>query len=254
MQKPAAPENAKADMKVADINNNNADLEGRKIIYNANSIINVKDIKSAYNSIVNKTQEVGGYIANSNIHDINSQITIKVPAQKLKEFLTYLDTLGDSKESSISTNDVTDQYTDTKSRVKNLKAQEEQILLIMKKAVTVDEILKIQNELSRVRGEIESYEGRINMWDKLVELSTVTVNLNKVQEIGGKEVKVAFISWNEIIKGMSNGFKGTLNFVVRFISSVFVVIISAIPVIPFIAIGVWLFIKYRKKTKKNISQ
>lgn len=226
----------------------------RKIIYSASSVIDVKDLTGAYDSILAKTREFGGYVANSSIRDIQSQITVRVPASKLEDFLKYLDTLGgDVKETTISTNDITDQYTDAKSRTRNLKAQEEQLLGIMKKANTVEETLKIQSELFRVRGEIESLEGKINMWDKLVEYSTVTIRLNKVQEIGQKDVKISIISINEIIIGMSNGFKSTLNSVVRFIAGVFIVLISLLPIVPFIAIAVWIVLKFRKRHKKDIT-
>lgn len=227
----------------------------RKIIYNASVSLDVKDLKGTYENILAKGLEMGGYVANSGIRETDSQITIRVPAVRLDDFMKYLDTLGgQNKESSINTNDVTDQYTDIASRVKNLKAQEEQLLTIMKKASTVDETLKVQSELFRVRGEIESFEGRINMWDKLIEYSTVSVRLNKIQEIGGKDVNFSFITWDEIGKGISNGFKGTLNFVIRFFSGAFIVLISALPVLPFIALILWLVLRYRKKLRRNLTK
>lgn len=227
----------------------------RKIIYTAFTTIDVKDLKGAYDSAISKAGEMGGYVASSSIRDAYSEITVRIPAARLDEYLKYLDTLGgESKETSVSTNDVTEQYTDTESRLRNLKAQEEQLLSIMKKAVTVEDTLKVQNELYRVRGEIESLQGKINMWDKLIEFSTVTVKLNKVLEIGGKDVKVSFISFDEIAKGMSNGFKTTLNLVIRFVSSIFVFAVSVIPLVPFIGIIAWVVIRYGKKIKNNISR
>jgi len=232
----------------------NAVDEGRKIIYTASSVIDVKDLNGAHDSIINKTREMGGYVANSSIRDMNSQITVRIPASKLESFLEFLDTLGgDVKETSISSDDITDQYTDVDSRIRNLKAQETQLIEIMKKAQTVEDTLKIQSELFRVRGEIESLEGRINMWDKLIEYSTVNISLRKVQEIGQKDVKISTISFNEIINGMSNGFKTTLNFVIRFISGFFIVLISLLPITPFIALAAWIVIKIRKKRNKDIT-
>jgi hypothetical protein len=228
--------------------------DSRKVIYNARSSISVKDLKGAFDSITAKTISMGGYVSSSNLGQDYSEITIKIPALQFTGFISYLNTIGESREVSTSTNDITEQYTDAKSRVKNLQAQEEQLLTIMKKANTIDEILKVQNELSNVRGNIEVLQGKINMWDKLVEMSTITISLSKVKEIGGKEVKVSFISWGEIAKAISNGFNSTLNFVTRFFSGIFIILISAIPVIPFVALAAWLIIRYRKKSKKNISQ
>jgi len=259
--------NVKQDMAVADSNGAAAPKaeekskavvdEGRKIIQNVTCVIDVKDLKGAYDSVMVKSQEIGGYVANSSIRDANSQITVRVPSAKLEDFIKFIDTLGGQNvETSRNADDVTEQYTDVISRLKNLKAQEEQLLTIMKKADTVEDTLKVQSELFRVRGDIEVLQGKINMWDKLVEFSTVVLRLNKIQEIGGKDVKVSFISLSEIAKGMSNGFKTTLNFAIRFISGIFVLLISLIPIIPFIAFIVWLVVKYRKKIKfkKNVGQ
>lgn len=230
--------------------------QSRKIIYTANSTISVKDLKASYDSIIAKAQEIGGYVANSTIRESYSQITVRIPAVKLEDYLKYLDTLGgENKETTVSTNDVTEEYTDIQSRLRNLKAHEEQLLSIMKKATTVEDTLKIHNELFRVRGEIEAFEGKIKMWDKLVELSTVTIRLNRIPEMGGsKDVKISFISFDEILKGMSNGFKTTFNFTIRFITGIFVLLISMLPIVPFIALIVWLIIRFRKKIKKNKSQ
>lgn len=228
----------------------------RKIIYNASVSLDVKDVNKTYDTIDAKAKEIGGYTASSNINKENSQITVRVPAVKLDEFLKFLDTLGgENKQSNINTDDVTDQYTDTESRIRNLKAEEAQLLEIMKKAATVDETLKVQSELYRVRGEIESLQGRVNMWDKLVEMSTVSINLSKIKEIGGKDVSITFISWNEIVKGMSNGLNATVNFIVRFFSGVLILLVSILPFLPFIAVGLWFLIRYLKRSKKkNIGQ
>jgi uncharacterized protein YydD (DUF2326 family) len=135
-----------------------------------------------------------------------------------------------------------------------LKAQEEQLLEIMKKAGTVEEILKVQDQLYAVRGEIESLEGRINMWDKLVEMSTVSISLNKITEIVGKDVSISPITWSEIAKGISNGFNATLNFIIRFFTGIFVLLVSAAPLLPFIAVGIWLVIRFIRKSKKKMNK
>lgn len=228
------------------------DEAARKVIYNASVKLDVKDLSGTSDSITSKAKEMGGYTASSSIHDKVSIITVRVPASKLDEFLKFVDTLGgQNKEASMNTDDITDQYTDTESRVRNLKAEETQLLEIMKKAVTIDETLKVQSELYRVRGEIESLEGKINMWNKLVEMSTVSITLNKIEEIGGKDVGITFISWDEISKGISNGFNATLSFLIRFFSSLFIIIVGSIPLLPFIGVGIWLLVRYIKKSKRK---
>lgn len=225
--------------------------DSRKVIYNASSSIDVKDMNAAYNSIINKMGAFGGYVANSSINEDYSEVTVRVPAEKFNDFLTFLNTIGEKRSISTSTDDITEQYTDSQSKIRNLQAQEDQLLLIMKKANTIDEILKVQSELSNVRGQIEVLQGQINMWDKLLAMSTVTIRLNKVQEIGGKPVQPTHITWGEIGRGISNGFNATLNFMMRLLSGILIVIVSSVPVLPIIALVVWLSIRYFKKNNRN---
>lgn len=223
----------------------------RKVIYNASSSIDVKNMKAAYDSVINKTETFGGYIANSNINEDYSEFTVRIPAEKFNDFLSFLNTIGEKRNITTSTDDITEQYTDTQSSLRNLKAQEEQLLLIMKKADKVDDILKVQSELSKVRGDIESLQGRINMWDKLLSMSTISIRLNKIQDIGGKPVQHTHITWGEIGRGITNGFNATLNFVTRLLSGILIVIVSSVPVLPIIALVAYFVIRYIKKNRKN---
>jgi hypothetical protein len=241
-------ENPSSDNKVAaDYDSTTPAYTERKIIQNARVILEVKDTNESYDKIEKKVISSGGYVSASDIGSNYSHITIRVPATSLGNILSFLDTVGDRKERNTSTDDITEEYTDTKARLKNLKAQEEQLLGIMKKANTIEDILKVQGELYKVRGDIEAFEGKIKMWDKLVEFSTIDITLNKAKEISGKNVKLTFISWNEIGKAMANGFKSTLNVIIRFFSTILVFIVTILPLIPFIALAVWIFIRFRKK-------
>lgn len=240
-----------ADAKTDEVKSN-IPSDNRKVIYNASVTLDVRDLRKAYDSITSKAVEMGGFISHSGINESSSQVTVRIPAEKLTNFLEYLDTLGgQNKECTIDTEDVTERYFDAQSNLRNLKAQEEQYLTILKKANTIDEIMKVQNEIYRVRGEIETLQGRINMWDNLIDLCTITIRLNKIMDMGGKDVSISFITWNEITKAMSNGFKSTLNFIIRLISGLFVFVVSIIPALPFIAAAVWLFLKYGKKIIKR---
>lgn len=249
----ASPEQSKDAVPAADTKDQSLNIDSnRKIVYNAFVSIDVKDIKSTGDSITSKSKEMGGYIANSSFNETYCQITVKVPAERLDEFLSFVDTLGgENKQASISTDDITDQYTDTTSRIRNLQAEETQLLEIMKKAATVDEILKVQDELYTVRGEIETLQGKVNMWDKLVEMSTVSITLKKIPEIGGKEVNVSFISWNEIWEGITNGFNAVLNLLMRFFSWLLIVLVSCLPIYPFVGVALWLTIRYMKKHRRK---
>lgn len=222
----------------------------RKVILNANANIQVKELKSSYSSVVERAKAIGGYVSNSTVNETSSLVTVRIPSQRMDEFLKFLATVGEIKDTSTSASDITEQYTDSASRLKSYKSEEEQLLQIMKKAQTVEDILKVQSQLTQIRGEIEALQGKINMWDKLVELSTVEVRMTKAPEISGKNVRLSFIGWSEVTRGMSNGFKRTLNSVVRFFGGLLVFLVSAVPVVPFILLAAWLIIRYWKKKKR----
>jgi hypothetical protein len=73
--------------------------------------------------------------------------------------------------------DVTEEYTDLSSQLKNLQVQEEQLRTLMDRATTVDETLTVQRELGQVRGEIEKTQGRMNYLSHRADLSSITVTL-----------------------------------------------------------------------------
>lgn len=222
--------------------------DSRKVIYNASITFDVRDLNKTYDSIISKAGEMGGFVSHSSIGGNSSTIVVRIPSSQMEYFMKYIDTLGgQNKESSIDTEDVTEKYYDAQSNLRNLKAQEEQYLAILKKANTIEEIMKVQNEIYRVRGEIETLQGRINMWDNLIDLCTITIRINKIVDIKTKDVGISYITWAEFTKAMSNGFKSTLNFIIRLISNLSILLASIIPLLPFIGAAVWLFLKYKNK-------
>jgi hypothetical protein len=222
--------------------------DGRKVIYNASITLDVRDLNKTYDSIISKAGEISGFVSHSSISGNSSTIVVRIPSSQMEYFIKYIDTLGgQNKESSIDTEDVTEKYYDAQSNLRNLKAQEEQYLTILKKANTIEEIMKVQDEIYRVRGEIETLQGRINMWDNLIDLCTITIRLNKIVDIKTKDVGISYITWAEFTRAMSNGFKSTLNFIIRLVSNLFILLVSIIPLLPFIGAAVWLLLKYKNK-------
>lgn len=78
----------------------------------------------------------------------------------------------------ISGDDITNQYVDMASRLKNLQTSETQLQLIMEDAVNVDDVLATFRELTRIRGDIESIQGQLSYYDESSTFSSVSVNVN----------------------------------------------------------------------------
>ncbi len=152
----------------------------RKIISTASIQLEVKNVQIIFNEITNITVAQGGFISSSSVYDAggrnNGQVTVRVPQTNFYQTVEHIETLGTTKSKQISGQDVTEEFIDTGARLDNLKRQEARLQEILKMANTVKDVLEVEHELERVRGEIERLTGRLNYLNRSVEMSTITVN------------------------------------------------------------------------------
>ena len=184
-------------------------LSNRKIIRNAE--VNVQTLEfekfiDALNDAVTnaggfiETSSVGGRTYNSSYRKMRSAyFVIRVPAEHLDAFLNTVDGLGNVTSQSTGLRDVTTNYVDSEKRLEALRTEQEALLEILAKAETVEDIITVQDRLSQVRYEIESYASILRTYDDQIDLSTVTLNLNEVEretvvepETFGQEVSRRF--------------------------------------------------------------
>ena len=163
--------------------------EKRKIMTTTDVDVEVKNVREASSQIKTKAQEVGGYVLNQSMWgagEENSQkqqgaITVRIPPEKLEEMLSFLLKLGTIKKESTFGQDVTEDYYDIQSRLKNAQRTEETYLELLKNAKAINDILAINKELEISRERIESLQGKINFYNTRVDSVTVNVNLYEPQ-------------------------------------------------------------------------
>jgi len=228
----------------------------KKIIKDANVSVEVKNIDQDFKKIATWVESNGGYEfnrqASSYASSKNVTVVFKVPPEKLNVFLSFLSTVGNLSTTNISSNDITDDYYDTAARLQNLKNGRDQFLEIMKKAGTIDELLKVQAELNNITGEIESLEGKLKMWDKLVAESTVSLSISEQS----KPVNVSQnVSWNfstpgEVWQAMKNGFIMVTNSICSILLWLLIAVVTLSPIIVIVVIII-LIIKIMRKKKKQ---
>ena len=165
--------------------------KGRRIIRNARMSLQVPDVLAAKDRVEAMIRTVRGLISNASINQDASvpsaQLILWVPAEGLEQVIEELNTLGKALNLEVFTNDVTEQYFDMESRVRNLKIQEERLLALYEREVKkLDEILQVEREVQRVRTEIEQLEGRKRLWDRQISLSTIEVTI--IQEPAKKPI------------------------------------------------------------------
>jgi len=145
--------------------------------------IEVGDLRGAYGKVGQLTKSLGGYVADSSISEDSAQSTatirLRLPAARHDELLAALRALGGKvlKEST-RVEEVTEEYTDLESRLRNLQRNEAQYQELIKQARSVEEILNVSARVDSVRGEIERTRGRINLLDSLTDFATVNVTIS----------------------------------------------------------------------------
>jgi len=109
----------------------------------------------------------------------SAAITLRVPAARLSAAEQDAAKLGRVLTQSASESDVTQQHVDMAARLKNLRAEEARLRAFLGKAKNVSEMLAIETELSRVRGEIESMQAQLTYLEHQAALATLTISLSE---------------------------------------------------------------------------
>jgi hypothetical protein len=157
----------------------------RKIVRTANMALAVEDIPGAVRRIEQETTASGGFVSNSSIvtesedtRATAASLTIRVPAESYSATMEQLRGLATAvRAESSQTSEVTEEYTDLQSRLRNLQATEARYLALLETAASMEDILAVQDRLNGVRGEIEQVTGRINALDDLTDLATINIEL-----------------------------------------------------------------------------
>lgn len=170
---------------------NSSALLDRKIIFTATLELEAENVRSSFESAGLIARRVGGFVERSSLSTRDSTdgqtltyatITLRVPVDEYDSVLNDLRTLNGVEvvnEDSSST-EVTEEYTDLQSRLRNLERTEAQYLTLLERATTIDDILTVNDRLDGVRLQIEEILGRLNLLDDLTDLATVSVSLSPI--------------------------------------------------------------------------
>ena len=159
----------------------------RKLVYRAEVDLVVEQFEPLPGQVEAAVQQHGGFISASNIsgspgHPRNGRWTIRVPVERFVEFLAAVRQLGEVRSINSTSDDVTAEYYDVEARIRNKQQEEERLLKLLADATgKLEEILAVERELSRVRGEIEQAQGRLRMLKDVTDLTTVTVSVSEIK-------------------------------------------------------------------------
>ena len=161
-------------VKIAQSNTVNVEAAApdRMVIKNADLAVVVADPEVQMAVIAKMAEEMGGYLVSSNLYQAyapsgtlvpEASVVVRVPAERLDEAMEKIKAAAVEVQSdNVNGQDVTSQYVDLESQLKNLEAAEAQLQEIMKGAVDTEDVLSVYNQLTSIRGQIESIKGQIN--------------------------------------------------------------------------------------------
>ncbi len=226
----------------------------RHIIRSGSINLSVKDTRETMAEVRSIVDNSEGIVSDSYIFEIRegqygANMTLRVPEKRFETVMERLEELGKATNIETRSEDVTMEYVDLESRLNNQKAQEERLIEILDKAETVEEILDVERELHRVRGEIESMTARLNRLEDLVSYATINLNLREEAVPTGSVSPGAF---ENLSTRMGEAFIGSINFILNALSVLIVAMAAILPVLIVLfvaAIVIWLLVRRIIKRK-----
>ncbi|MGG8496570.1 DUF4349 domain-containing protein [Tenacibaculum sp. TC6] len=210
----------------------------RKLIKNGTLEFEVEDLSKAREKILKTVTDVKGYISSdeeaTSSYRSSNYLTIRIPANNFDNFLnTILNGVEKFDQKKITVNDVTEQYLDVETRLKNKRILEEKYREILKKAKSVKEILEVEKELSAIREEIEAAEGKLKYLQNQVSFSTVYITIYK-----------ELSSQDSFMSNIGNGFKNG-------VENLKMAAVFLVNIWPFLILLILLLYWFKKKKQKK---
>jgi hypothetical protein len=171
----------------------------KKLIHNAELGLLVGDVRAAAEQIRRLTESNHGEIDKLEITETSgglpsATLQVRIPASGLENALAEFKKVAVRTErEQISARDVTREFYDNEAHMRNLRAEEQQYLAIMKQARTVKDTLEVSEKLSDVRDRIERLQAQIQLMTHDIEMSAVTIAL--MQE---SDARVFGIRWRPL--------------------------------------------------------
>ncbi len=158
----------------------------RMIVRTGSLVILVEDVPGTIDRIAKLAEDMKGYVVSSTSGKEGERlvggISIRVPAEKYNEAVQGIRNMAlEITSDTSSSQDVTEEYTDITSRLRNLEASEQQLLKLMEKATKIEDIIAIQRELTSVRGQIEQAKGRKLYLERTSATSLIQVKLSQAK-------------------------------------------------------------------------
>jgi len=232
----------------------------RQVIRRASLQLHADDTRAAFEEIVNLVQSVGGFVANANVYPTTSDdaepevaVTLRVPADQLDRTLTAIkDTADEVVSETQGAQDVTEEFVDLEARLTNLEAFETELRALLEETrmrddADTEEIIRVFNELSTVRGQIEQLQGQLNHLGDLAAMASVEVGITQTPTAAplvdepwapGETVRVA-------MGNLVEGLQGAADWLIGF--TIYALPMLIITLGPLTLIGLFVYRRFFRK-------
>jgi hypothetical protein len=152
------------------------------VVRYGNLSLEVNDVDDALAAVTTIIESAGGYISSSSRSGegeyLYLSVTLRVPAAEFSAVMASLRSEGEVLYEDIYSYEVTMQVLDLEARLENLRASEDAFLKLLDRAQTVADVVAVQSELSRIQGDIESFEAQLSGVKDQVEMASVMLSLS----------------------------------------------------------------------------
>lgn len=230
--------------------------DSRKLIRNVDLSFETTDFDTFVQDIQSKTTALGGYIESSDVSGNaytdrrrSAYFTLRIPKPQVDSFLSFAEGEANLTRKYENTQDITLQYYDTESRKKALQSEYDRLLELMAKAESVDAVIAIEQRLSEIRYQLDSFESDLRRYDNQVDYSTVTVDVSETTVLTASE-KSGF--WSRVQANLESNLEdlcdAAIGFLIWFLSSLPVLL--ALAILFFIIYRIVKAIRSRRKARK----
>lgn len=241
----------------ADTDWDQASVEERMIIWTGDVSLIVKDAGESLEKVEAIAKDLGGYVVNSSSwyqdDQLRARLTIRVPSGEFDAAMARLKDLAIRVENrNVSTQDVTEEYTDLDARLRNLEATETELLELLtevrERTSKAEDVLAVYREITNIRGQIEQLKGRMQYLEKMTAMATINVEL--IPDVLAKPLVVA--GWRPTGTA-ANALRTLIRTLQRVVDAAIWLIIYALPTlvviaIPFFILGL-IWRRWRRKRK-----
>ena len=230
-----------------------------KLIWRADIRMETLQFDQSISSITEKVSNLGGFVENSytsggsdlqgNYMEKYATLTLRVPADKLNDFLSDLGDYGTITRQNLSSENISLEYADTEARKRALETEYDRLLELMAKAESIDTVIALEARMSEVRLQLDALSSQLRSYDNLVDYSTVEIDIQEVRKISPTNA----VTVTERIK---NGFSNSLYSVGVFLEDLVIFLIVNIPIFVVIALfaALVIFIVKRVRRRKKPEQ